>query len=164
MTGWRPGLALVCGVWLAHPAGAAQEAASAMSVAVTVSRSCEVEVSPLAFGAYDPVDRNAAAPLDTETIMIVTCTKGTPANIALGSGGNASGSLRYMANGANLLNYEIYQDAARLVRWGDATGDQVVLGPSTGDPQSVHIYARVPAKQDVPIGVYSDAVVATVYF
>ncbi|HET6957702.1 MAG TPA: spore coat U domain-containing protein [Vicinamibacterales bacterium] len=139
-------------------------AQSGMSIAATVNRSCQIDGASLAFGTYDPVSRNATAPLDGETILVVTCTRGTPAAIALNAGGHASGGRRFMASGANLLNYDLYQDAGRGQHWGDSPGDVLMLGPSTGDPKSVYIYGRVSADQDVPVGAYADTVVATVYF
>ena len=143
---------------------AAQTAQSGMSVAATVSRSCQIDGASLAFGNYDPVARHATAPLDAETILVITCTKGTPAVVALNAGGHAQGTRRFMANGGNLLNYDLYQDSGRHQHWGDTSGDTLTLAPSTGDPRSIYVYGRVPANQDVPVGGYADSVVATVYF
>ena len=176
MVGHRAGLpvarpvalavAVVLAVVLAGgPAPAdAQVAQSGMSVAATVSRSCQIDGGSLAFGNYDPVARNATAPLDAETIIVITCTKGTPASIALNAGGHAQGASRFMASGPSLLRYDLYQDAGRNQHWGDSPGDTLALGPSTGDPRSIYVYGRVLANQDVPVGGYSDSVVATVYF
>jgi len=143
---------------------AGQSTQSGFSVGATVSRSCQIDASPLAFGNYDPVARHATAPLDADTILVVTCTKGTPAAIALNAGRNASGGGHFMASGSERLRYDLYQDAGRGQRWGDAPGELLTLGPSDGNARSVHIYGRVPADQDVLVGTYSDTVVATVYF
>lgn len=142
----------------------AQAAESGMRVAATVARSCQIDGGSLGFGNYDPVGRNASAPLDSETIIVITCTKGTPAVVALNAGGHASGVLRYMDSGTDLLLYDLYQDPGRNLHWGDSPGDALTLGPSAGNPQSIHIYGRVPGNQDVPVGSYTDSVVATVYF
>jgi len=135
-----------------------------MTVGATVARSCQIDGGSLAFGNYDPVVGHANAPLDAESLMVITCTKGTPAVIALNSGGHASGGRRFMGSGADLLSYDLYRDPGRNLRWGDSPGDALTLSPSVGSPQSIYVYGRVPATQDVPIGAYTDSVVATVYF
>ncbi|HEY2165312.1 MAG TPA: spore coat U domain-containing protein [Gemmatimonadaceae bacterium] len=157
-------LALAVGLIGAPAPIDAQLAESGMSMAATVSRSCQIDGGSLAFGNYDPVAGNAVAPLDAETIIVLTCTKGTPAVLALNAGGHAQGTLRFMANGTNLLNYDLYQDSGRNQHWGDAPGDTLTVGPSTGDPRSIYVYGRVPANQDVQVGSFNDSVVATVLF
>jgi spore coat protein U-like protein len=142
----------------------AQFAQAGFSIGATVGRSCHLDGSPLAFGNYDPIASNANAPLDASTMIVVTCTKGTPAAIAMNAGGNASGSQRFLASGPARLGYELYQDPARQLRWGDTPSEMLMLGASSGDPRSVYVYGRVPANQDVQVGTYSDSVVATVYF
>jgi len=142
----------------------AQAAQSGMSVAATVARSCQIDGGVLAFGNYDPVGHHAGAPLDAETIIVIMCTKGTPAVVALSVGAHGSGARRFMASGAEVLNYDLYHDAGRNLHWGDSPGDALTVGPSPGTSQSVYIYGRVPANQDVPIGAFTDSVVATVYF
>jgi spore coat protein U-like protein len=143
---------------------AGQSTQASMRVAAQVSRTCQIDAGPLAFGAYDPIGLHSTAPLDGEAIITVTCTKGTPAVIALGAGGNASGSQRFMANGTFRLQYDLYQDSTRSLPWGDTSGNWQKLRAATGDSMSISVYGRIPGAQDVSVGTYSDSVVATVYF
>jgi len=157
-------LALAVGAALGSASTGAQSTEAGLLVSATVTRSCQLEAGPLTFGSYDPVSNNATIPLDGETILTVTCTKGTPAAIALGNGANESGGVRFMKSGGDSLGYALFQDAARGQPWGDQTGNMLTLAPSNGDPQSIYVYGRIPPNQDVPIGSYTDSIVATVHF
>jgi spore coat protein U-like protein len=150
---------------LIPPASATLDVPTAsLRVAATVGRSCLIDSGPLAFGDYDPVGRNAAAPLDAEGILTVICTRGTPSAVALDAGQHAAGQTRFMASGADRLGYELYQDQSHTVRWGDTPGDVLTLAPSDGSPRSVRVYGRVASNQDVAVGRYFDSIVATVVF
>jgi len=160
----RIALSVAFGAWFGAAPTGAQSTQAGLLVAATVTRSCQLEAGPLTFGSYDPVANHATVPLDGETIMTVTCTKGTPAAIALGAGGNGTAGQRFMTSGPNLLGYDLYQDPSRGQRWGDSPAEMLTLRASNGDPQSIYIYGRVPPNQDVPVGSYADTIVATVYF
>jgi len=71
-----------------------------------------------------------------------------------------------MLNGtANYLNYGLYQDAAHTIVW--ATPRLILLHATRRPKQGrAHLYRQRTdsAAQDVPAGVYSDTVVATVNF
>ncbi len=143
------------------------------NVTASVARSCNITgTSDVAFGAYDPADANFSSPLDASGSVTVRCTKNTTYDIALGQGANAaSGStcaapLRRMASGTERLAYGLFSDAGRTTAWGcDASNDVTrteTVGPSS--PDTVTVYGRIPAGQDVADGSYSDTVTVTVSF
>lgn len=66
-----------------------------------------------------------------------------------------------MVAGADHLGYELYSDAARANLWTTAT---LVAGTGTGTAQTINVYGRIAALQNVPAGAYADVVVATVNF
>jgi len=150
-------------------AKAAGTATSNLSVSASVSANCTISTSALAFGAYDPVSTNAAAPLDGTGGVTVTCTQGASTTITLGQGTSAKVAstdavpLRQMADGANRLEYFIYQDAGHSTVWGNTAGTGVGH-TGTGTATSITAYGRVSAGQNVPSGSYTDTVVATVTF
>src|SRR5262245_61750686 len=79
--------------------GGGQSSAN-MQVNANVIRKCTISAQPLAFGSYDPVQTNAAAPLDGQTTLTVACTKGTAISIGMDAGTNAQGTVRRMTSGA----------------------------------------------------------------
>lgn len=142
-----------------------------LSVTATVSATCAVTTSPVAFGVYDP---NAGSPTDATGTVSVTCVQGTTYTIALDAGANAStpgdaGTRRMLANASDHLPYTLYLDAARTTVWGDgANGTSLnpAAGSFTGDgsAQAYTVYGRIAAGQYVAAGAYADAVVATVTY
>lgn len=159
----------VAGVLFAAPAGAAGTVTANLAVSASVSATCSISTTPLAFGAYDPVGANSAAPLDGSGSVVVTCTNGAPTTVTLGQGAHANtGSsdavpLRRMASGGAFLSYALYSDAARSAVWGNTAGTGVAHTGS-GTATSVSVYGRVAAGQNVGSGSYTDTVVATVTF
>ena len=143
----------------AHAAGSDTDS---FEVTATVLASCDVIADDLTFGDYDPI---AAANLDAETTLSVTCTNGTPYHVgmSLGSGSGASMATRRMTKtgGTQTLSYVLYQDTQRSVLWGNTGGDRV---DATGDgtPDLIHVYGRVPMQQTAPTGDYTDTIVVTV--
>ena len=131
-------------------------------VTATVVASCDVTADDLAFGNYDPV---AAANLDADTTLSVTCTNGTAYHVgmSLGSGSGASMSQRRMtkSGGSQTLGYVLYQDTQRSVLWGN-TGADRMAATGDGTPDLIHVYGRVPMQQAAPAGSYTDTIVVTV--
>ncbi len=120
----------------------------------------------MAFGNYDAVAANATTPLDGIGTVTVACTKGAPAKVGLGVGGNAQGTTRRMAGAAaEYLLYELYKDTGHATIWGD-TADTALDVPAAPNrnPRNFTVYGRVAAAQDAAVGNYTDTVVATVNF
>lgn len=147
-------------------AGLADSATATIAVSATVRRNCTIATAPLAFGSYDPVVANATTPLDGSATVTIACTMGTPASIGLDDGSNASASQRRLTNGSSaFMDYQVYLDSGYATVWGSDVGNRLDAGTSPSKtPREFPVYARVPAGQDVPIGPYTDSVVATVNF
>jgi spore coat protein U-like protein len=120
---------------------------------------CTVATNSVAFGAYDTFAVSAA---DSTGSVAVTCDVAASYSLAIGAGGSGTFS-REMASGGNRLAYGLFTDATRSVVWGDGTGATArVNGSGLG---ATHIvYGRVPARQNVRVGSYADALVVTVDF
>ena len=157
-------LLIATGAAFSAPAFAAT-ASSTLNVDATVTANCTVTTSPIAFGSINPL---SGSNIDATGGISVTCTNGTSwtAAAGVGSGTGASFASRLMANGANLLSYNIYTDSGRTTVWGDGTSSTATVGNTgSGSAQSVTIYGRVTSGQtSVPPGNYSDTVSVTVTY
>jgi len=153
-------------IWRAPRVSAQGQSNANMLVVTAVTRKCFVTTASLDFGQYDPVQANATAALDAQSTLTVACTKGTVFTIDLDNGVNATGDSRRMVGGAGShLNYDLYQDPARTLRWGNVAG-QILDGgvaPSR-DPRTFTVYGRIPGAQDVEVGQFQDTVLVTVNF
>ncbi len=142
---------------------------SNMGVTATVVASCTVTAGTLAFPNYDAV---TGAQVDGSGTLSVACSKGAITSITLGQGANAGfGStdllpLRRMKKIASTetLSYSLYQDATRLVTWGNTALTGVTYVPASAAATNVNVYGRITAGQDQPTGSYSDTVLATISF
>lgn len=134
-----------------------------MNVTANVVASCTIAVSTdLAFGDYDPIVVNKATPLDVQGGIDTTCSNGSAPVITLSLGNNAAGAVRNMSDGTNDLSYEIYTENTHTTVWDDTTG--LALAAGTGLLVTTPVYGRIAEDQNVPVGAYSDVVVATVTF
>ena len=144
-------------------------ATSNLTVSATVSGSCAIGTDGLAFGVYDPFFVNATTPLAGTGDVHVLCTEGLAAVITLDQGLNpAPGSsaftpLRQMSSGGSMLGYEIFREPSRTITWGNTseTGETYI---GAGVPGILTAFGQVPSGQNVPSGVYTDTVVATITF
>jgi spore coat protein U-like protein len=157
-------LALAAALALFAGAARAATATATLDVTATVVPSCTIAATPVAFGSYDPLVTNAAAPLNAQGAVTVTCTTGTAYTIGLGAGNSGAGSraMQHATIAGALLPYELYQDTTRTTVW-----DNTVLMSGTAasiTPVAYPVYGRIPAAQSVPTGDYADAVIATVTF
>jgi spore coat protein U-like protein len=146
---------------------AAGTSSANLAVSATVSPYCTIATTPLNFLSYDPIVVNAAAALNGTGEVRVTCTNGTiGATITLDQGLNPkAGSTaalpqRQLANGANRLSYALFSDSARSSVWSTSG----VSHNGTGAQATLTVYGSVDGAQNVPVGVYSDTVVATISF
>jgi len=152
------------------PALAAGSATADLDVSASVSESCTISASPLAFGAYDPVVANRSTDLDGTGSVTVTCTAGAPVAVRLDQGLNAgvgssdAAPARQMAGSrGGELSYALYSDTQRTQVWGN-DDENAVTSEGTGGAVELTVYGRIPGGQNVPAGDYADTVVATVTF
>jgi len=158
----------VASTGLAAPSIAGTESSN-LSVSATVIPNCTISAFPVTFGNYDPIVANFAADQGGGGTVLTSCTTGSPATITLGQGANPNGGssdstpLRRMAFNSNRLEYFLYQDLSKTTVWGNtpATG---LTTTGTGNPSPTIVYGKIPAGQNVPVGTYTDTVVATVTF
>ena len=118
------------------------------------------------FGAYNVFN---TSPTDSTGSLIYTCLlQVTTITIDLNKGHGPSYFPRQMRKGAETMSYNLYLDAARVSVWGDGTGGTSRYGPMfpplLGSPVTVTVYGRIPARQNVSVGAYTDTIIATINF
>ncbi|WP_425493528.1 Csu type fimbrial protein [Marilutibacter chinensis] len=157
-------LVLAAAALLAHPA-MAQTATTTFQVRITIQSSCTID-TPAPTDVDFGTQPSSATNVDAIGQLNVNCTPGTGYTIALDDGQNSGGGgvgARAMANGADLVPYQLYSDAARTTVWGETTGTDTVAGTGTGAVQPYSVYGRVPSA-NFPAASYLDVVTATITF
>ncbi len=126
---------------------------------------CTVSTTGIAFGSYNPID---TIPIDSQGIITIYCTTNEKTTTSISVSQNSGGfNPRKMKNaaGSDLLNYNLYTDAARTIIWGDGTGGtKTVSARVNRTTVNLTIYGRIPAGQDVSVGQYTDSLVITVNY
>ena len=136
-----------------------------IDVSATVIPNCRIDLTPLRFGAYDPLGSNATAVLDAATDINLTCTRNSRATIVMdeGRGGGRPGDERGLVLGNDRLTYQIFSDSARTQVWGRGAAAVQISATKSGR-QQLTVYGRIAPGQEVPAGTYIDVVTATVDF
>jgi spore coat protein U-like protein len=133
-----------------------------LEVTASVPATCVVSsAAHIHFGDYSPF----AGGVDAEGQVSIACTKGALARVSLDAGQNPSGAARSMrlAQGNDLLRYQLYRDAQRGSPW-DPQDEASATSSSASVPIVFGVYGRIPAGQDPTVGSYTDTVVVTVLF
>ncbi len=126
---------------------------------------CTVSTTAVTFGTYSVF---AAAPTDSTGTVRFNCTGGAKSVvIAITRGQSTTFTPRTLKKGIESLAYNLFQDAARTVVWGDGTGGAQFY--YAGDPPNnqdidVTIFGRIPPSQDITAGAYADSVTVMVLF
>jgi spore coat protein U-like protein len=136
--------------------------------------SCVASSTSTAFGIYNQL---SATPTYANGNVQVTCTLlsggATTVNLVSSYSAGSSGSYatRTMLSGVNMLNYNLYFDAAYTSIRGNGTGGSATGGATLNltpaNPSGTAtgtIYGRIPAGQDVAAGTYSDTIVVTITY
>jgi spore coat protein U-like protein len=129
---------------------------------------CRVRLQPIGFGTYVPL---TPIPVDVIGNIQIRCMA-QPGNYAVTIGTGLSGTYLprvLSAGGGQILNYNLYRDAARTQVWGNGTPPTfTVIGsrPRRGRPTVTNhsIYGRIFANQAPNPGTYADDLLVTVLF
>jgi len=136
-----------------------------IEVTTEVVSNCVIATSNLAFGQYDPLAGNSTQHLDASAAVTMLCPRATSAELSLDSGRYSNGATRTLAGSAQRVSYQLYRDAGRTQEWGGGpTGSLQFVSEGIHKPQQVTLYGRIPPGQEVPSGMYTDVVMATVDF
>ena len=146
---------------LAVAAGLAGAGAAQAQLACNIS-----SASPMLFGTYNPLlftDHLA------QTSMNIRCTGADYRLmlIRLGPGLYGTVAARNMRSAAGFtMSYFLYSNSARSIIWGDGTGGTypnfLIVGP--GSNSTLQMYGRIPQRQNVRVGAYTDIVTVAIDF
>jgi spore coat protein U-like protein len=166
--------AIAAGALLSAPQAIAATATANLNVQAQVNANCTISTAVVDFGTYDPVGANASAAKTGNGSVTIACTKGSAPTIGLGLGSNASGSVRRMTNGTDMLTYELYLPpnttpgsacGALTTVWGTSGASLFTpTVPANKNARTYNVCGSVAGGQDVGVGTYTDTVVATVTF
>jgi spore coat protein U-like protein len=127
---------------------------------------CTVSVwAGVSFGGYDVFSQS---PLDSAGRISYKCDQGHNyhVRISITRGQGTTYAARALRFGSDLLNYNLFLDAARTAVWGDESeGTQAFYDSGmTLNRENLPVFGRIPAGQDVRVGAYSDAVTVVIDF
>jgi spore coat protein U-like protein len=127
--------------------------------------SCTISVTSVAFGNYNVF---TTTPDDSTGTITYRCNS-SAANISitLSDGSSSTFNPRTLRKGTEVLNYNLYMNAARTTIWGNGTGGTSIYtraNPPNNSNVSLTVYGRIPALQDVSAGNYTDTVSAVINF
>jgi|JI10StandDraft_1071094.scaffolds.fasta_scaffold76037_2 spore coat protein U-like protein len=169
-------LSILTAVLSVGNAAFAASATANVAVSATVSKTCSITATPLAFGDYDPIGVNATADKTGTGSVTVACAKGASSlTIGMSDGAHVSGTQRQMEGPTttDLLSYNLFQPSSTVpgaacpgtIPW-TATGAGLMalsVAPSKA-ARTYNVCGTIPQGQDASAGVYNDIVVATVNF
>lgn len=149
----------------ASSAMAATNATSSFQVTATVSPSCVVTATNVAFGAVTPASGTGTAQA-TGTIS-ATCTKTTSYTISLDKGTGTSTTERTMTGGTSgntdKLAYGLFTDAGHTTNFGNVVGQQVGK-VGTGSADVTTVYGQLATNQFITPDTYSDTINVSVTY
>ncbi len=142
-------------------------ALAAILAAPAYAATCSIgSVAGIAFGVYDVFSNGALDSAGTLTYRCDDVGALDTIKIQLSRGSSPSFESRTLQQGVDVLRYNLYLDPSRSTIWGDGSGSSQygpILPPNASSVQ-LNIYGRVPARQNVRAGSYSDTVVVTIVF
>lgn len=132
-----------------------------------VYAACTVTATGVNFGNYDVF---VATALNSTGSITVTCDLVPPVDVTISIGPSPnSGVLNprqmKLLAGSDLLNYNLFTDAARTQIWGDGTGGTTTIflkNVPKNRPKTVTVYGSISPNQNVSIGSYSDLLTVTI--
>lgn len=121
--------------------------------------SCTQVFTNLTFGTY------TGTLLTGVNNVTVNCNSGSLQTISLnaGTGSGATTTTRKMTSSSGTtLSYQIFQDAARTINWGNTTGVDTVSVTAHNNAMVLQIYSDILAGQIVTPGTYTDTILSNI--
>lgn len=132
------------------------------------SAACKITATPLSFGLYDMLSQ---IPRDATAQLLISCNNKTTApatvQVRISAGGGTVGQRRMTGPiVGSVLLYNLFSNPGMTSIVGDGAGGSEVLTNivDKSTPWNVTLYGRIPPLQSIPIGVYADALTATILY
>lgn len=123
---------------------------------------CTVTATNINFGNYDVASNTN---LTSSGTITVSCRNDRNVVIAFGQSANGGINPRRMKHSFlnDFLNYNIYQDAATSIIWGDGSnGTSPMIVNRIPRNRTFTYYGVIFAGQDISAGTYTDSLIVTV--
>ena len=126
----------------------------------TARAACQVNGDPVAFGTVDLSQRSTGTGR-----VVVSCDASTAFEVGINAP-SGDGDRRMTGPGGAALAYELYQDAARSVAWGEGGGSRPARAgnASADEPATLTVYGAVPSQVGAPPGEYLAQLQVTLSF
>ena len=129
-------------------------------VSAPAAAGCDASVSLVDFGQLDLDEGD-----NVSGEVTVICDEPGPFSVAISPGNGSYGERKMRGGDGNELRYNLFVDPGRRLIWGDgvSAGTKTIRGESDGRrPLTIPIYGKVPPRQSVLTGAYSDNLLVTV--
>ncbi len=138
---------------------AGNQQSTQFKVQVHIKESCNISSNGASNIDFGTINRSAGT-LSAQGNLNITCTQGTPYNIALKS----DRKMLNQTSSGGVIPYTLYQDVNQSIIWGIDT-NQNYTNTGIGLNQNIPVWGKI-AQQDtnVPSGTYSDTVTAIVSY
>ncbi len=132
---------------------------------ITIESDCSiVSTEVLDFGTAGVLDAN----MDASADITIQCADTTPYEIELNEGTTASATtttrLMKRTSGTETVEYQMFQNAARTVNWGEIADSEQKSATGNGTLQTHTVYGRVPAQDTPRPGNYEDTITVTLTY
>lgn len=125
---------------------------------------CIINVSNLNFGTYQsPYQYSDILSSGNINLSCDSSSNGNSVGIKLSSGQSENFD-RYLTNGHDKLNYNLYLDNNRSVIFGDGSNGTSMYNGTLSSNNNINIFAKVPKNQNVSPGNYQDNIIFEVTF
>lgn len=159
-----------CAMLLLAAFGAAHAATdtATFQVRLVITETCDIHTTAPTDVDFGTQPRTAGAVSVTAAgAVTVNCSPNTPYSVGLNGGNNAGatpapGQRRMQGLLGALVPYDLYQDAAAAMFWGNASGTWLT-GTGTGANQTYQVYGRLTNLNFVA-DTYGDTITATVTY
>ena len=123
-------------------------------------------VTGVNFGSYDVFSASPTKATGSITYSCRTISGVHFMVMNLSTGSSGTFANRTLRSGGNVLNYNLYPDAANSQVWGDGNGTtyQFSIDPVDRNVHTLTVYGTIPPGQNVGVGSYTDTITVTMNF
>jgi spore coat protein U-like protein len=146
-------------------ARSASRTSAAAAPGVTLPNRCRIRFDPIDFGTYSALD---PSPNQASGVVHIRCLPRTTnhARVTFSTGASGQAIDRMMLFGAHDLHYNIYADPAHQLIIGQQISKENALANCKVKAIGIDcpIFGLIPARQEVPAGVYIDVIQVNIEF
>ena len=154
--------AALCAALYSNAASALTQTAT-IGVSATISGTCSISATALAFGSLVTTSSNT----DVNATVTVNCSNTLPYTVGIDDGafaGAVGTHPRQMNSGGSRLGYQVYTDAGHTTIFDNVGGTNIVSLNGTGLAAPFTVFGRLPIQATPAFGAYTDTLTVTVSY